>query len=307
MSIIAPFKQFLIDYKINNPSDTGTYYVRAVIKSSLSGAVLDTLDLTDNGSQYFSKLWLTPTDPTGTGTQIVIFKTVYTDSGYTTESPNYGTTIENYIIKHIPFQPMGSIGTPQARIDYQQIEKIVRRVLSEQEKVEPPEKVDLSGIQKCIEDLEEKVEKLGEDHNYATEGLTEDFHNKMEEHREAILASPEFSKLKQVLALADKFKEAEKSDDELHALIADVLDGINKKFDMLTIKLSEQVSNNKDELQEFRVEIKRAFDHSVLRLVEILGKRTKQEVREQEGESEAETPQARPYRDEAIRSLLLKY
>ncbi len=82
MYILAPSKQVLIDYKINNPLDTGTYYVRAVIKNAVSGTTLDTLNLTDNGSKYFSKLWVTPADPSGTGLQINVTNTVLTDYGF---------------------------------------------------------------------------------------------------------------------------------------------------------------------------------------------------------------------------------
>lgn len=138
--IIAPLKQFLVDLQLNNPSDTDTHYVRAVIKNAVSGVIIDTINLTDNGSGYFSKLWTTPADQSGTGLQIKIFKTVYDDSGYTSQSLVYGTVLENYIVRDLPGlrSTFGGAAATSSSISYEEIEKIIRKVLEE---LPQPEKV----------------------------------------------------------------------------------------------------------------------------------------------------------------------
>ena len=141
--IIAPQKQFLVDLKINNPSDTDTYYVRALIKNSVTGATINTLNLTDNGSKYFSYLWVTPADVSGNGLQITILKTVYTDSGYTNESPIYGTILENYIVRDLPRTSLGALsgqsGGASGRIDYEKIRQMILEALASLPKLEIPE------------------------------------------------------------------------------------------------------------------------------------------------------------------------
>lgn len=160
--IIAPQKPFLVDYKINNPADTAQHWVRAVIKNSISGATIDTLDLTDNGSGYFSEQWITPADMTGSGLQIVIFRTVYDDSGYTTESVMYGTTIENFIVRDLASTRIGAsaLGAGGARgdlIDYKKIRNIIEEVVAGKIKEIKP---DHSKVIQEIGKVGEKVEGI---------------------------------------------------------------------------------------------------------------------------------------------------
>lgn len=153
MLTIAPIKPFLVDYKINNPSDSSTYYVRAVIKNSVSGATLATLNLTDNGSKYFSYTWTTPPDMSGTGLQVTIFKTVYTDSGYTTESEIYGTTVENYIVRDVATRNLQT-GASGKSLGKKDIEEVVQKVLSES----LPEKEDVVGrVGEMIRNISEEL------------------------------------------------------------------------------------------------------------------------------------------------------
>jgi len=154
MQIIAPVKQFLVDYKINNPSDTNTYFVRSVIKNSISGEVLATLNLTDNGNQYFSYLWTTPNDASGNGLQISVFTTVYTDSGYTTESTIYGTTLDGYIIRQLAGQYLFG-GGYNSGASKEEIKKILAEAINDIKSSQPS--INLSEVIEAVGGVEKSI------------------------------------------------------------------------------------------------------------------------------------------------------
>lgn len=158
--ILTPSKAFLIDYKINNPSDTATHYVRAVVKNAISGITLASLNLTDNGSSYFSREWITPGDPSGTGLQISILTTVYDDAGYTTESLVYGTTLTSYIVRDLAgIRSMLGGGVQGQQFDYKEIEKIIRAVVLENKPVEI-EKYNDEHVVQAIQDVQKDVREV---------------------------------------------------------------------------------------------------------------------------------------------------
>lgn len=72
--------------------------MRAVIRNAYTDAIIATLDLDDKGSQRFKKDWQVPADPSGEGFYISIVTSVYTDSGYTTKSENYGDEENTYLV-----------------------------------------------------------------------------------------------------------------------------------------------------------------------------------------------------------------
>lgn len=145
---VRPNEVLPIVRAIDNPYDTNTYYVQAVIKNARTLAVLDTVQLTDQGSNLFSYNWRTPADPTAQGIYIIIVTTIYTDSGYTTKSDIYAEQTETYKIesKDVHF------GGGGADVDYQRVRKIVQEELGKVPKVEIPEteQVDLAPMTKTI-------------------------------------------------------------------------------------------------------------------------------------------------------------
>ena len=97
---INPASTFPICRQIANHTDTGTYYVRGVIKDAINDSVLATVDLDDKGSQYFRYNWKVVYDNVmARGRYITIVTSVYTDSGYTTKSENYGDEINTYVVQ----------------------------------------------------------------------------------------------------------------------------------------------------------------------------------------------------------------
>jgi len=133
--ILRPQRNFTVVRQIANHTDTDTYYVRAVIRNTYTDAIIETLDLTNRGSQRFSKNWQVPADPSGQGLEISIVTSVYTDSGYTTKSENYGDEENSYLIedKEVNGRSGGYVGAgggPDART--------IRRIIQEElDKVKP--------------------------------------------------------------------------------------------------------------------------------------------------------------------------
>lgn len=146
---LHPRESFTVVRQLEDPFDTSTYYVRAVIRNAKSDALIETLDLVDKGNRRFSKSWLVPADVSGQGFWITILTTVYTDAGYTTKSENYGEKMETFLVQERYNANLGGIGVGPD-INYKKIRKIVEEVVVEN-KQEMPE------IPKVIEVVKEKV------------------------------------------------------------------------------------------------------------------------------------------------------
>lgn len=95
--ILQPQVAFPIVRQIANHLDATVYYVRAVMRDA-QGVIIDTVALDSQGDQRYQASWAVPTDPTGRGSYISIVTSVYTDSGFTTKSPDYGDEETTYLI-----------------------------------------------------------------------------------------------------------------------------------------------------------------------------------------------------------------
>lgn len=96
---LAPNEKYPIVRQLTDPTDVNTYYVQAKVYKS-DKTLLQTINLTDEGSQMFYNLWEVPADTSGLGTYIYITTTVFTDSGYTTKSSNYGIESTTLLIQN---------------------------------------------------------------------------------------------------------------------------------------------------------------------------------------------------------------
>jgi hypothetical protein len=123
-SQISPGEPFDLFYFLRNHTDGTTYYVRAIISDLRTGEVLQTVDLDQaaTNARLFIKSVQAPPDSTGYGRNIVAIATVYTDSGYTTKSPDYEEQEQYYLIKSS--QNFGGGGG----VDY----RVVRDIFSEE-------------------------------------------------------------------------------------------------------------------------------------------------------------------------------
>lgn len=142
--VLHPQKTFTVVRQIANHLDTDTNYVRAVIRNAYTDAIIDTLNLTDRGSQRFSLNWRIPADPSGEGFYVSIVTSVYTDSGYTTKNANYGDEENTYLVEDRvnAFRGGGGGGVDS---------RTVRRIMQEEiAKIEIPE-VEMPEIEKMPE------------------------------------------------------------------------------------------------------------------------------------------------------------
>lgn len=123
---IQPQENFAIVRQLADHTDGTTYYVRAVVRNSLDDTIIDTVNLTNQGSRRFTRSWQAPADVSGLGLYIDITTTVYSDSGYTTKSPNYGEENNVYLVYDRARHSGGGGSGGGADIDYKKIEKIVK-------------------------------------------------------------------------------------------------------------------------------------------------------------------------------------
>lgn len=158
--ILQPQVAFPIVRQISNHLDSDTYYVRAIVRNA-SGVTIDSVNLTGQGGQRFQTSWQVPVDSSGQGAYISIVTSVYTDSGYTTKSPNYGDEETTYLIFDRVMPAMRGGGG--SKIDYSNIRKIVQEEIdkAKPEEIEIPEQKEYQpNFDEVIETINEKVESI---------------------------------------------------------------------------------------------------------------------------------------------------
>lgn len=161
---LKPQQNFTVVRQISNHLDSGTYYVQAVIRNAYTDAVLATLNLDDKGSQRFSKNWQVPADVSGQGFYLSIVTSVYTDSGYTTKSENYGDEESTHLVAELPtgarFGGGGGIGISDVR---RVISEELRKLQEEKPEVqeEPEEKVEAPKIPDYSDKIGEIMSAVG--------------------------------------------------------------------------------------------------------------------------------------------------
>ncbi len=163
---LQPGKNFTIVRQLGMPGDVATYYVQAVVKNSSTGATIEAVNLTDNGSQRFTGVFQVPQDTSGQGLNIDITTTVYTDSGYSTQSNIY--TIDNsayLVFDRLVGRNIAVGGFGADNVDYKRVKKIVEEVVAtikvEEARVEPKnEVVDLSPVLNSISAVMNKIDAV---------------------------------------------------------------------------------------------------------------------------------------------------
>ena len=152
---LNPSELFLIARQLEDSSDLSTYFIRAVVKDA-SNSTIDTIDLIDRGSQFFSKSYTIPPDTTGNGRWITIQTLVYNDAGYTTLSTLYGVRLDTYLVQQRSNAGL-ALGGGGADISYK---KIAELIAAEIKKIEFPSQkdVDFSSLTKLINSI--PIEKM---------------------------------------------------------------------------------------------------------------------------------------------------
>lgn len=150
---LHPKETFTIVRQIEDHTDSGTYYVQAVVRNAKTDVLLDTINLDDKGDRRFSKSYIVPADPSGEGVWISILTSVYTDSGYTTKSQGYADKMESYLVQARPvFNPNYPIPTGPD-IDYKRIKAIVEEEITKAR----PKEVDLSDVINSVKQVQGQV------------------------------------------------------------------------------------------------------------------------------------------------------
>ncbi len=151
---VEPNVSLPLVYQITDPSDSTVYYIRAVIKDSLTGNTLDTKNLVSAGSGRYTSSFYAPADLSGSGRHIDVTITVYTNSGYTTVSDIYQKHIDKYLIKR---PSLGSTGGGGYEVDYSKITKIVNESVNS--KIEDLKKIKDENLPLIIEKID-SLEKI---------------------------------------------------------------------------------------------------------------------------------------------------
>ncbi len=136
---LQPREYFTIVRHLPDPGDSSTSYVRAIVRNSLTGATLDTLNLSESGANThrFTYNYQVPADVSGLGFYIDITTYVYTDSGYTSKSTVYGEDNNTYLV----FDRFKKLGGGGSDVDYKRIAKMLAEAIK---KIEMP---DMSGME----------------------------------------------------------------------------------------------------------------------------------------------------------------
>lgn len=124
---LEPGEYFGIVRQLQDPNDTGTYYVQAKIRNARTGTLLDTVNLTDLGGQYFFKEWQVFSNVSGP-TYISISTRVYTNSIYTTLSDGYGQEVDTYLVEPRAKHVGGGGGSG---VNYTRIDELVKAAIIE--------------------------------------------------------------------------------------------------------------------------------------------------------------------------------
>ena len=135
--ILRPQENFTVVRVLTDHTDSGTYYVKAVIRNSRTGDTITSLNLTDQGSRRFTRNWQVP-EFNGDMMFVDITTTVYTDSGYTTKSSNYGEEVKTIQIER---RRAGHTGGGAASVDYKKVKQIVKDCIAEIQMPEIPEQI----------------------------------------------------------------------------------------------------------------------------------------------------------------------
>lgn len=144
----------MIIRKLGDHTDSTTYYVRAVVRNSISGAIITTINLTNAGDRRFYKLYEVPADVSGQGFYIDIETSVYSDSGYTTKASGYSDELEQYLVFNRVNSGGGGGGVD---VDYPKIQKMLNTAI----KSIPEVKIEsLEPLKKTLEAIKTEIEAI---------------------------------------------------------------------------------------------------------------------------------------------------
>lgn len=266
--ILEPNTQSSLDFSINNPADTASYYIQAVVRAVVSNKVIGTYNLSLVTGQYYRTPWTTPVDPTGTGYEIVIIFSVYTDAAYTQLSTIYGATMQKYIVRHLAANSVVG-GGQGAGVDYARIEKLLRDMLAALPIPKSQEAYSDSRVLVAIEQVNDMLETMGEGMNNVS--AFTDLKDALAAHKSAITSHIDGS----VAPLAKKLDEHEKNETARHSEVrADSADLQSRIAGIDTDRMAESVDNLGKKLDDVHDATMKGLKKPVSFQMTMEGKRT---------------------------------
>ena len=143
---------------LDDHTDGTTYFVRAVVRNARTSQLIATINLVkQSGVQEYKQDYQIPADTSGQGMYITIVTSVYTDSGYTTKSEDYGDEGETYLVD-VRRRSWGGGGGSD--VDYKKIRKIFEEVVAGIGGSDYDDAEVLKRIDKVRKDVLEKIEDI---------------------------------------------------------------------------------------------------------------------------------------------------
>lgn len=153
--VVRSGEKYYIIRQLDDPLDTDTNFVQAVVRKTKDSTILKTIDLTDKGSQRFVGEWQAITDASGQGIFVDIETIVYTDSGFLNKSENYAIESRQILIDlryGVATRVFG--GNVRSGVS----EKVLKKALEEALENRETEDVDFSGVLSLLNRIITSVE-----------------------------------------------------------------------------------------------------------------------------------------------------
>lgn len=171
---IVPGQRVQLTYLVPNPADNTVYFPQAVVKNTQTGAIIATVNLTQDASQHirYTGSFISPADSIGLGYFMDSVCIPYTDSGHTTPSALYGAALTEFFAYQLPSTFSGGGGS-DVIFDYKKIEQMLDGKFGsikfpESQKFEMPEfpeipeykETDLAPVMDMIRTLSEEMKEV---------------------------------------------------------------------------------------------------------------------------------------------------
>lgn len=123
---IVPGQRVQLTYLVPNFADETLYYPQAVVKNTQTGAVVATVNLTQDANQHirYTGSFVAPADSIGLGYFMDSVCIPYTDSGYSMPSALYGAALTEFFAYQLPSTFSGGGGS-DVIFDYKKMEEIL--------------------------------------------------------------------------------------------------------------------------------------------------------------------------------------
>lgn len=153
---------FCITRQLEDPTDSTTRYVQAKVYTPVdSSTAIDTVNLIDNGGQFFSKNYTIPNNPKGDGGYfLLIIIKVYDDSGYTTENTSRYERKQIELLVQTRWKYAFGAGSGGADVSYKKIREIVKEEMVKIPEPKPIKEVDLKPLLNAIKKAENRIDGI---------------------------------------------------------------------------------------------------------------------------------------------------